>query len=126
MGNLTKYNLEQIAKMRWIKNYKNMARENLLIALLKSKQSHAELRRSKDSNTEIEETKKNFNELRNDLSKEEIKRIRRKFRYREWIESNGRRKTRLKILYQKIKKGWKVLKKLKRRFKEIRKASIQW
>ena len=105
MGNLTKYNLEQIAKMRWIKNYKNMARENLLIALLKSKQSHAELRRSKDSNTEIEETKKNFNELRNDLSKEEIKRIRRKFRFREWIESNGRRKTRLKILYQKIKKG---------------------
>ena len=60
MGNLTKYNLEQIAKMRWIKNYKNMARENLLIALLKSKQSHAELRRSKDSNTEIEETKKNL------------------------------------------------------------------
>ena len=73
MENLTKYKLEQIAKMRRIKNYKNMLRENLLIALLKSKQSHAELYRSKDSNTEIEETKKFFNELRNNLSKEEIK-----------------------------------------------------
>ena len=73
MENLTKYELEQIAKMRRIKNYKNMSRENLLIALLKSKQSHAELYRSKDSNTEIEETKKIFNELRNNLSKEEIK-----------------------------------------------------
>ena len=73
MENFTKYELEQIAKMRRIKNYKNMLRENLLIALLKSKQSHAELRKSKDSNTEIEETKKIFNELRNNLSKEEIK-----------------------------------------------------
>ena len=73
MENLTKYELEQIAKMRRIKNYKNMSTENLLIALLKSKQSHAELYRSKDSNTEIEETKKIFNELRNNLSKEEIK-----------------------------------------------------
>ena len=61
--------------MRHIKKCKNMLRENLLIALLKSKQSHAELCRSEDSNTEIEETKKNFNELRNNLSKEEIKKI---------------------------------------------------
>ena len=44
--------------MRHIKNYKNMSRENLLVALLKLKQSYAELRRSKDSNTEIEDTKK--------------------------------------------------------------------
>ena len=58
MQNLSQNELEQIAKMRRIKNYKNMLRENLLIALLKSKQSHAELRKSKDSNTEIEETKK--------------------------------------------------------------------
>ena len=75
MQNLSQNELEQIAKMRRIKNYKNMLRENLLIALLKSKQSHAELRKSKDSNTEIEETKKIFNELRNNLSKEEIKKL---------------------------------------------------
>ena len=69
MQNLSQNELEQIAKMRRIKNYKNMSREELLIALLKSKQSHAELRRSKDNNAEIEETKKSFNELRNRFSK---------------------------------------------------------
>ena len=35
-----------------------MSREELLIALLKSKQSRAELRRNKDNNAEIEEIKK--------------------------------------------------------------------
>ena len=70
--------------MRHIRNFKNMSRENLLIVLLKSKQSHVELLRSKDSNTK--ETKKLFNELRNNLSEEEIKRIRRKCHFREWID----------------------------------------
>ena len=51
--------LEKIAEMRHIKNYKNMSREELLISLLKSKQTIAELHKSKD-NAEIEETKKNF------------------------------------------------------------------
>ena len=60
MWNLSQNELKQIAKMRRIKNYKNMSREELLIALLKSKQSNAELRRSKDNNAEIEETKKKF------------------------------------------------------------------
>ena len=60
MQNLSQNELEQIAKMRRIKNYKSMSRENLLIVLLKSKQSHVELRKSTDSNTEIEETKKIF------------------------------------------------------------------
>ena len=85
MQNLLQNELEQIAKMRRIKNYKNMSREELLIALLKSKQSHAELRRSKDNNAEIEETKKFFNELRNRFSKEKIKKIRKKFCFREEI-----------------------------------------
>ena len=71
--------------MRRIKNYKNMSREELLIALLKSKQRHAELHRSKDNNSDIEETKKIFNELRNRFCKEKIKTIRRKFRFREGI-----------------------------------------
>ena len=60
MKNLPQNELEQIAKMRRIKNYKNMPKERLLIALLKSKQSHAELYKSKSNNTEIEETRKNF------------------------------------------------------------------
>ena len=47
MQNLSQNELEQIAKMRRIKNYKNMSKEELLIALLKSEQSIAELRKSK-------------------------------------------------------------------------------
>ena len=70
MGNLSKNELEKIAKMRRIKNYKNMSREELLIALLKLKHSTAELRRSKNNNVEIKETKRIFNELRNRFSKE--------------------------------------------------------
>ena len=116
MQNLSQNELEQIAKMRRIKIYKNMSRENLLIALLKSKQSHAELRRSKDSNTEIEETKKIFNELRKNLSKEKINKIKRKFRFREGIDEylkelekknslTEQEKREKKTLHQKIKKG---------------------
>ena len=46
-----------------------MSKEELLIALLKSKKSHSELRRSKDNKAEIEETKKFLNELRNRFKK---------------------------------------------------------
>ena len=40
-----------------------MSKEDLLIALLKSNPSHTELLKIDDSNTEIEETKKLFNNL---------------------------------------------------------------
>ena len=50
-----------------------MSKEELLIALLKSKQSQAELYKSKSNNTEIEETRKIFNEIRNKLKKSAIK-----------------------------------------------------
>ena len=39
-----------------------------------------------DNNTEIGETKKLFNEFRNNFSKEEIKKIRTKFRFKESID----------------------------------------
>ena len=39
MNSLSKNKLEQIAKNRHIKNYKNMPKEDLLIALLKSNKS---------------------------------------------------------------------------------------
>ena len=48
-----------------------MSKEDLLVALLKSNKSHTKLRKSKDNNTEIGGTKKIFNELRNNFSKEE-------------------------------------------------------
>ena len=72
MQDLSQDELEQIARMRGIKDYKNMSREDLLTALLKSKQSHAKLRKSKDNNAEIEETKKIFNEFGNRFSREKI------------------------------------------------------
>ena len=83
MKSLPKNELEQIAEIRRIKNYKNMSREGLLIALLKSKQSHAELYKSKSNNTEIEETRKIFNEIRNKFSKSVIKEIREKLYEKE-------------------------------------------
>ena len=43
MRNLSQNELEKIAKMRHIKDYKEMSKEELLIALLKSGQSPAEL-----------------------------------------------------------------------------------
>ena len=51
MNNLSQDELEQIARMRRIKNYRNMSREDLLIALSKLNQSIAEFRNSKDNNT---------------------------------------------------------------------------
>ena len=43
MNNLSLNALEQMAIARHIKSYKDMSREDLLIALLKSNQSHTEL-----------------------------------------------------------------------------------
>ena len=85
MGKLSQNEFKKFAKMRHIKNYKNMSREQLLISLLKTEKSIAELRRSKYNNADIEEAKQTFNELRNRISKEKIKKIRRKFRFREAI-----------------------------------------
>ena len=104
MNNLSLNKLKQIAKMRHIKTNKNTSKEDLLIPLFKSSQSHTELRKNEDNNTEIEETKRIFNELRNNFSKEEIKKIRRKFyrvfkRTKTKRQFNKRKKTREKMLY---------------------------
>ena len=85
LNNLSFNKLEQIAKTRRIKNYRDMSKEDLLIALLKSNQSHVELRRSEGNNAEIKEIKRIFNKFRNNFSKEEIKKIRTKFYFREAI-----------------------------------------
>ena len=77
MKNLPLNELEQIAKIT-TKNYKNMSKKELLISLLKSKQSHAELYKGKSSNTEIEETRKFFNEIRSKFSKSKTKENRKK------------------------------------------------
>ena len=69
MNNLSLDELNQMAITRNIKTYLNMPRKDLLIALLKSNQDHAELQKSKYNNKEIEETKKTFNELINNFLK---------------------------------------------------------
>ena len=86
MYNLSLNELKQIAKTRYIKNYKDMSKEDVLIVLLESNKSHTELRKSEDDNEEMRETKKIFNKLRNNFSKEEIKKIRRKFHFTESID----------------------------------------
>ena len=72
MNNLSLNALEKMAMSRHIKSHKDMSREDLLIALLKSNHSHTELLKINDSNTETGETKKLFNNLRNNFSREEI------------------------------------------------------
>ena len=96
MQNSSQNELEQIAKKRSIKNYSNMSREGLLIALLKSKQSHAELYKSKSNNAEIEETRKFFDEIRNKFSKSVIKEIREKLYEKEKGLESGEEQERRK------------------------------
>ena len=84
---LSQNDLEKIAKMRRIKNYKNMSKEELLIALLKSKQSLTELRKSKSNNAKIEETKKIFNELRNMFSKPRIKKLEKSYMQKKRLKN---------------------------------------
>ena len=56
-----------------------MLKEDLLIALLKSNKIHTELLKSESNNTEIEETKKIFNDYRHRFTKEKIKEARKHF-----------------------------------------------
>ena len=60
MRNLLQNELEQIVKRRCIKNYKNMSKEEFLIAFLKSEQSLAGRPKSKSNIAKIVENKKNL------------------------------------------------------------------
>ena len=70
--------LEQIAEMRRIKNYAKMSKEGLIIACLKSKHSLAELFNNNFDNDRIKGIKKILNELRDILTKEYRKKIKKK------------------------------------------------
>ena len=87
---------------RNIKNYEDMSKEDLSIALLKPNESHTEpLKIGDNSNTEIRETIKLFNELRSNFSREEIKKLREKFHQKE-EDDNLTKKEELKILRRKL------------------------
>ena len=86
MNNLSLNALKQMAIARHIKNYKDMSKEDLLIAPIKSNESNTELLKSEDnSNTEIGETKKLFNMIGSNFSREEIKKLKGKFHKKEWV-----------------------------------------
>ena len=57
MRGLSRDELEQIAKIRIIKNYEDMKKEDLIISLLKPKQSIAELFNNNLYNNEISDKK---------------------------------------------------------------------
>ena len=69
MHNQSRDGLEQIGKMRRIKNYEEMSKEELIISLLKSKQSIAELFNNNLDDDKINDIKRIFNRLRDMLPK---------------------------------------------------------
>ena len=69
--------LEQIAKMR-IKNYDEMSKEELIIYLLKSKQSIAKLFNNNLNDGEISDIKRIINRLRDILPQKYRKEIKKK------------------------------------------------
>ena len=110
-----------------------MSKEELLISLLKSEQSIAELRKSKSNSLGIEEIKKKNNMLRNNFSKEQIKEIGKKNHKKGKIDEyfseqekknetkkeeqeKKTRRTREKTLHQRNKKSSRVFKKIRRRY----------
>ena len=116
MNNLSLNELNRIAAARNIKNY-DMSREDLLITLLKSNLSHTKLLKIDDSNTEIGEIKKLFNNLRNNFSREEIKKHRENFHkkervynYLKEIEQKDGLTTKEKRMLKNIEKYFKKLK----------------
>ena len=75
MHGLSRDELEQIAKIRRIKNYKDMKKEDLIISLLKSKESIAELFNDDNNNNEISHIRRILDGLRDILPKKDRKEI---------------------------------------------------
>ena len=74
MRGLSRDELEQIAKIRRIKNYEDMKKEDLIISHLKSKERIAELFNDKSNNlydNEISEIRRILNKLRDILPKKD-------------------------------------------------------
>ena len=78
MRGLSRDELEQIAKIRTIKNYEDMKKEDLIISLLKSKEIIAELFNDNNNNLydkEIIDIRRILNRLRDILPKKDRKQI---------------------------------------------------
>ena len=119
MNNLSINALKQMAMVRRIKNYKDMSREDLLIALIKSNQSRTELLKIDNSNTEIRETKKNFNNLRDNFSREEIKKSWEKFYKKELVYNHLKEIEQKEGLTMNKKRALKNIEKYFKKLKEV-------
>ena len=75
MRGLSRGELEQIAKIRRIKNYKDLIKEDLIISLLKSKESTDELFNDIHDDNEINDIRIINNRLRDILPKKDRKEI---------------------------------------------------
>ena len=75
MCGLSRDELEQIAKIRRIKNYEDMKKEDLIISLLKSKESIAELFNDNRHDNEISDKRRILYRLRDILPKKDKKEI---------------------------------------------------
>ena len=71
--------LERIAKIRRIKNYEEMSKEELIISLLKSKQSIAKLFNNNLDDDKINDIRRILNRLRDILPKRYRKEIKKRF-----------------------------------------------
>ena len=102
-----------------------MLKKGLIITLLKSNQSYTELGKSEDNNTEIEETKKIFNKLRNSLSRKKLHNIRRKFYLKkhipEYLKENILTEQEKKEDLNSLKKTEKYSEKLKENLNKLKK-----
>ena len=78
MCNQSRDELERIAKIRRIKNYEEMSKEELIISLLKSKQSIVELFNNNPDDDKISEIRGILNRLRDILPKIYRKEIKKK------------------------------------------------
>ena len=71
--------LERIAKIRRIKNYEEMSKEELIISLWKSKQSIAELLNNNPNDDKLSDIRRILNRLRDILPKNYRKEIKKSF-----------------------------------------------
>ena len=75
MHDLSRDELEQIAKIRRIKNYEDMKKEDLIISLLRSEESTTELFNDNRHDNEISDIRRIINRLRDILPKKDRKEI---------------------------------------------------
>ena len=76
MLDLSRDKLEQIAEIRRIKNYEDMKKEDLIISLLKSKESTAELFNDNRYDNDISDIRRIINRLKDILRILRIRKLR--------------------------------------------------